>query len=158
MIRRATVADAPAIADIKNAMVRDTLVSFTTEFITPDQIASEIETKPYFVVAQQNDTVLGFALYDEFRGGPGYAHTVEHSLHVLENARGEGIGSSLMDHLELTARQANLHILVAGISSANPRSITFHARRGFVEVARMPEVGRKWDQWLDLILMQKTLT
>jgi phosphinothricin acetyltransferase len=62
-----------------------------------------------------------------------------------------------MDNLEAHAKASGSHVIVAGISSANPRSITFHARRGFVEVGRMPEVGRKWDQWLDLILMQKRL-
>jgi phosphinothricin acetyltransferase len=28
---------------------------------------------------------------------------------------------------------------------------------GFVEVARMPEIGRKFGRWLDLVFMQRML-
>jgi L-amino acid N-acyltransferase len=46
---------------------------------------------------------------------------------------------------------------VAGIDGENEGSIRFHERHGFVETARMPEVGRKFDRWLDLVLMQRTI-
>jgi L-amino acid N-acyltransferase YncA len=48
-------------------------------------------------------------------------------------------------------------VLVAAIDASNGRSITFHAKMGFVEVARMPGVGEKWGQRLDLVLMQTDL-
>ncbi len=48
--------------------------------------------------------------------------------------------------------------MVAGIDAANVRSIAFHARLGFAEVARMPGVGDKFGQRLDLVLMQLDLS
>lgn len=48
--------------------------------------------------------------------------------------------------------------MVAAIDSANLRSIGFHERLGFIEVARMPEIGEKFGQWLDLVLMQRVLS
>ena len=44
------------------------------------------------------------------------------------------------------------------IDSQNANSIDFHAALGFVEVARMPEVGEKFGQRLDLVLMQRRLS
>ena len=63
-----------------------------------------------------------------------------------------------MAALEDAARAEGVHVLIAGISSANPGAIVFHTALGFAEVGRMPEVGRKQGQWLDLVLMQKILS
>ena len=49
------------------------------------------------------------------------------------------------------------HILIAGIDGGNQASIRLHAQMGFAEVARMPEVGRKFGRWLDLVFMQRIL-
>lgn len=55
-------------------------------------------------------------------------------------------------------RRRRVHVLVAGIDGDNTESIAFHHAMGFSEVARMPEVGRKFDRWLDLVLMQRIIT
>jgi L-amino acid N-acyltransferase len=36
-------------------------------------------------------------------------------------------------------------------------SIRFHERLGFVEAARMPEVGEKFGRWCDLVLLELRL-
>jgi len=55
------------------------------------------------------------------------------------------------------AEAAGLHVMVAGIEAGNAASLALHERFGFVRVGRMPEVGRKFDRWLDLVLMQRIL-
>jgi phosphinothricin acetyltransferase len=47
--------------------------------------------------------------------------------------------------------------MVAGISSGNPAGRAFHAAIGYREVAVLPEVGRKFGRWLDLVMMLKRL-
>jgi len=63
----------------------------------------------------------------------------------------------LLDALIDRARIADVHVMIAAIDADNTGSIAFHERLGFVTVARMPEVGRKFDRWLDLVLMERIL-
>lgn len=63
-----------------------------------------------------------------------------------------------MQALEDKAREAQIHVLIASVSSANPAAIAFHAALGYQETARMPELGCKNGLWLDTVFMQKILT
>ncbi|NRB36155.1 MAG: N-acetyltransferase family protein [Rhodobacteraceae bacterium] len=156
-IRAAVRPDAAAIADIQNWMVRDTLATFTTDLRTVSDVEDWI-TIGMIWVAEQDGAVLGFARLGPFRAGPGYAASFEHSVCLLPRAQGQGLGRALMGQVEQAAQQAGGHVLIAGISGANPDAIAFHHRLGFDKVGHMPQVGRKAEQWLDLILMQKILS
>lgn len=157
-IRPATASDAPAIARITNAIIRDTLVTFTTDERSAAQIAEDIKARgPGYLVAEHDSHVIGFATYGPFRTGPGYAQTCEHTIQLSSDARGKGVGRALMSALQDIAQAQGVHVLVAGISSANPGAEAFHAALGYSKVGVMPEVGFKFGQRLDLVLMQKIL-
>ena len=51
-----------------------------------------------------------------------------------------------------------VHTMIAAIESANTGSIRLHERFGFVVVGQMAQVGRKFDRWLDLTVMQRMCT
>ncbi|MGO4916248.1 GNAT family N-acetyltransferase [Pseudogemmobacter sp. W21_MBD1_M6] len=160
MIRAATPADCPAIADIWNPVIRDTLRTFTTALKTPEALVQSLAAKAVlshpFLVADQGG-ILGFATYGQFRDGPGYARTMEHTIILAPQAQGRGVARALMLALEDRARAQAVHSLWAGVSAANPEGLGFHRAVGFVEVARLPEVGYKFGQWIDLILLRKQL-
>lgn len=157
-IRRATPQDAGTICAIANPFVHDTLVTFTTEERRPEAVAQALETGATIcLLAEEEGVALGFASFAQFRGGPGYAATKEHSILLAPSGRARGVGRALITALEEEARREGVHVLVACISSANPGGIAFHRAVGFREVGRMPQVGRKFGQWLDLVLMQKIL-
>ncbi|WP_208354209.1 GNAT family N-acetyltransferase [Pseudaestuariivita rosea] len=161
MIRSAERNDAPAIAAIWNDIIRHTAMTFTTEEKTARAISADIYLKRekghgFFVFLEKGD-VLGFVTYAPFRNGPGYRHTMEHTIHLTDQARGRGIGRALMATAEGHARATGMHSMIAGISGENAGGVGFHAALGYREIARLPEVGYKYKRWMDLILMQKIL-
>ncbi|KTR07547.1 GNAT family N-acetyltransferase [Curtobacterium luteum] len=109
------------------------------------------------LVADVDGVVAGYATYSGFRPHAGYRHTVEHSVYVVERFRGRGVATVLMDALVARARTDGHHVLMAGICSSNTGSIALHERLGFETVGVLPEVGRKFDRWLDLTLMRLPL-
>jgi phosphinothricin acetyltransferase len=161
IIRAATVQDAPALADIWNPYIIDTANTFTTIEKSPTDLAHEITVRQAggdaFLVATEADEVLGFATYFQFRKGPGYVNTKEHSIWLAPNACGHGIGRALMAALESHAVAADVHSLIAAISSENAAAVAFYEKIGFCRVAVIPQAGLKFDRWIDLVLLQKLL-
>lgn len=158
ILRPAQPNDMPQILAFWNPLIRETSVTFTTVEKTPETLAADIAARgAAFQVAEDAGAVFGFASYGTFRSGPGYAHTAEHTVILAPEARGRGVGRALMARLQEVARAADVHVLVAGVSGENAGAIAFHRAIGFAEVARMPEVGRKFGRWMDLVLLQKTL-
>lgn len=112
---------------------------------------------PVLVAVDAAGAVLGYASYGTWRAIDGFRHTVEHSVYVRADQRGAGLGARLLEALIAEARQAGLHVLVAAIESENQASIRLHQRFGFTITGQMPQVGRKFDRWLDLTFMQLIL-
>lgn len=157
-IREVNPGDAPEIAALWNDMIRETFSTFTTVEKSTADIEGLITARTgAFFVAEQAGVFAGFATFGPFRAGPGYDRTVEHTVLVKPNFHGAGMGRQLMQAIETAARTSGCHVIVAGISHTNLNAQVFHQHLGYKQVARMPQVGFKAGQWLDLILMQKIL-
>jgi L-amino acid N-acyltransferase len=161
ILRSALAQDAGAVAAIWNPVIRETAATFTTQEktiagLTADFAARAAEGKA-FLLAEEAGQLLGFATYFQFRNGPGYARTMEHTIVLAPVARGRGVGRHLMAALEDHARAGGAHSLWGGVSGENPAGLAFHRAIGFDEVARLPQVGHKFGRWMDLVLMQKFL-
>lgn len=112
---------------------------------------------PVFVAIDAAGTLVGYSTYGQFRARPGYRFTVEHSVHVHEDARGQGVGESLMHPLITRARDDGYHVMIGAVDGENEGSLRFHDRFGFTRAARLPEVGRKFGRWLDVVFVTLTL-
>jgi L-amino acid N-acyltransferase YncA len=143
VIRSAVIADAHSITALWNDLIRETAVTFTTELkVCSDVEAMIMDPGRSVFICEQEGVFEGFALFGAFRGGPGYAHTVEHSIYLVPEAQGKGLGRALM---------------VGAISGGNANAVAFHEKCGFTQAGHLPEVGRKNAVWHDLILMHLIL-
>ncbi len=159
-IRPAAGADASAIASILNALVSTTTFEWTDTLHTADSILGWLDEHETVLVAEEGHEVVGVAAFGWFRDvvkRPGYRFTVESTVHVRKDRWRSGVGSQLLGALVNEARASGKHMMIAVIDGANVVSTQFHERLGFVQVARMPEVGEKFGRWQDLILMQLRL-
>ncbi|MDO4785168.1 MAG: GNAT family N-acetyltransferase [Propionibacteriaceae bacterium] len=160
-IRRARADDLAAIAQIYNEAGVQTTASYDTEPVSLESRTAwlklhEVRDHPVLVLVRDEE-VVGYAEYDSFRDKAGYAHTVEHTIYVREGHRSAGGGRMLMAALIDHARGQQVHTMVGFIDSANTDSIEFHRSLGFSEVGRMPQAGRKFGSWLDLVIVQRIL-
>ena len=159
--RAAAEADLPATLAIYNDAVVNTTAIWNDDIVDLDNrrawfAARSAQGYPV-LVAEADGAVLGYASYGDFRPFQGYRFTVENSIYVAAEARGRGAGAKLLAALIDHASAAGKHVMVAGIASDNAVSLRLHERQGFVETARMPELGFKFGRFLDLVFLQKRL-
>lgn len=161
IIRPARDADLPAILAFWNPIIRETTIIFSSEERSAQSLAAMIAARRgagrEMLVAEEDGRVLGIATYDQFRGGLGYAHAMEHTVLLAPPARGRGTGRALMAAIEAHARARGAHTMVAAVDAANAGGIGFHEAIGYARVGHLPESGRKFGRWLDLVLLQKIL-
>ncbi len=162
IVRNATRADLPGIVDIYNVSVTTTSTWSETPQTLEERDAwfeARSDAGEGVFVAVDNEVIIGFSAYGEFRNPhwTGYRFTVENTVHIREGHGGHGVGRALMEALIEHATQNGKHVMVAAVDGENEGSVTFHERLGFTVVGRMPEVGWKFDRWLDLVLLQRVL-
>ena len=158
-IRHASALDLPGMLDIHNDVVATTtaIYSLTPSTLEERRAWMESRTGAGFpvIVAAAGSEVLGFASFGEFRGAwADYRFTVEHSVHVRGDRRGQGIGTALLRELFPLARRMGKHVMVGGVDASNEGSLRMHEKLGFRRVAHFQEVGRKFGRWLDLVFLQ----
>jgi phosphinothricin acetyltransferase len=101
--------------------------------------------------------VLGFGSLSSYRDRPSYSTTVENSVYVAEEHRGEGVGRVLLDELVRLGTLHGFHSMVARVGGDNGASIALHRACGFELVGVEREIGRKFNRWLDVAVLQRML-
>ena len=163
IIRDATAADLEAIRAIYNDAVLNTTAIWMDGIVDLANrqawfAARAQQGYPILVAENAAGEVVGYASFGDWRPFDGFCNTVEHSVYVRADQRGNGLGPLLMAALIERAKACGKHVMVAAIESGNAASIRLHERLGFVTTGQMPQVGRKFGRWLDLTFMQLILT
>ena len=157
-IAAATRQDLAEILEIYNEVIRTSTAVYTEIELTAERGAAWFDAKRSggfpFIVAKDASGITGFGTFGEFRAPPCYRHSVEHSVHVRRDRRGEGIGRSLVIELMNLAAAMQKHVMIAGIDADNAVSIKLHESLGFINVGHFHEVGFKFGRWLDLVFLE----
>jgi L-amino acid N-acyltransferase YncA len=153
--------DTQAILDIINYNILNSTALYDYNIRSYEQQKTILEEKVNknfpVIVAVEDDKVVGFGMYSEFRFREAYKYTVEHSVYVDKDYHGKGIGKLLLQELIRLAKKQNLHTMIAVIDSENQSSVEFHEKFGFKTVGIIKESGYKFDRWLHSVFMQLIL-
>lgn len=160
-VRLAERRDAGAIRAIYNLEVAESTVTFDLVPRTLDEQVDWIDAHsgahPAVVVADGTGEVVGFGSLSPFKERPAYSPTVEDSVYVRRDRRGQGIGRLLLDQLLHLAVDHGFHSVMARIVGNHEASIALHVACAFELVGTEREVGRKFGRWLDVVEMQRML-
>lgn len=153
MIRPATIADAAAIAAIYNHYVATTTITFEEAAVSESEMASRIDTvsaKLLWYVCERDGAVVGYAYATPWRVRSAYRFSVETSVYVAPGHAREGIGEQLYRAVIEALRVKENKVVIGGIAQPNPASVALHEKLGFEKVAHFKNVGRKFEQWVDV--------
>ncbi len=160
-VRLAESTDAEPILRIYNAEVVGSTATFDlrprTEAEQASWLAEHQGTYPVVVATDETGTVLGFGSLSTYRDRPSYSTTVENSVYVDQGCRGEGVGRALLDELVRLGTLHGFHSMIARVGGDNAASIALHEACGFVQVGVEREIGRKFNRWLDVAVLQRML-
>lgn len=154
---------ATPILDILNEAIINSTALYDYKPRTLESMSSwfDIKIKNNFpvigLVNDQND-LLGFGSYGTFRAWPAYKYTVEHSLYVHKDHRGNGYGKIILQEIINDATEKDYHNLIAGIDSANEPSKKLHESLDFKFCGKIEHAGYKFSRWLDLDFYQLILS
>jgi L-amino acid N-acyltransferase len=158
--RLATDADADAIRGIYNLEVLESTVTFDLVPRTlEDQLVWQGQRSGAHavLVAADESGVAGFGSLSPYKERAAYRTSVEDSVYVRRDRHGSGIGRLMLAELLRTAASSGFHAVFARINSTSEASIALHRSCGFELVGIEREVGRKFNRWLDVALMQRLL-
>jgi L-amino acid N-acyltransferase YncA len=162
LIRPSLPADLPAITAVYAWNVANGTGTF--ELDAPDEAdmarrRDDVLCKGLpWLVAERDGKVLGYAYANHFRPRPAYRFCLEDSIYLSADAKGQGLGRLLLAELLARCEAAGARQMLAVIGdSANAASIGVHRTLGFEQVGLMKAAGWKFERWLDVVVMQKSL-
>ena len=159
-LRAATLDDAEAIARIYNHEVTNTVSTFDLVPRSLEQQRNWLQQRSgafSAIVACIDDEVIGFGSLSPYKERAAYSTTVEDSVYVDRAHGGRGVGRVVLNELVRIARDSGFHSVIARIEATGTASRALHAACGFELVGVERQVGRKFNRWLDVAVMQIVL-
>ena len=155
-LREMTEADWPAVAAIWAEGIATGNATFETE--PPSWAAFDATRRQEGrFVAEHDGVVVGWTALSQVSSRPCYAGVAENSVYVASSARGEGVGTALMEALTTAAAAAGIWTIQTSVFPENAASIALHKRAGFRIVGRRERIAELDGVWRDTLFLELRL-
>lgn len=159
-IRSYISSDIPAICEIYNHYIKNTIITFEEIPLTVMEMQERVNTYTHaypWLVCEDAGEVVGYAYASKWKERSAYKHTAEVTVYLKHDATQKGYGSALYAELIAQLKTQGCHVLLGCLSIPNEPSAKLHERFGFKQIAHFSEVGRKFERWIDVGYWQKVL-
>jgi len=167
-IRNATLDDAKEILEIYAYYVKHKAISFECSVPSEKEFINrmkEVLAKYPYLVATEDEKIIGYAYAHPFVGREAYKYSVELTIYLKFGETKKGIGRKLYEKLEEELSKMDINNLYACIGDPitedeyfTKNSENFHARMGFVNVGTFHKCGYKFNRWYNMIWMEKIIS
>jgi phosphinothricin acetyltransferase len=156
-VRRATPADAAAIAVIYNHGIEDRIATFETRPRSAEDVCDWFDGVHPVVVVEEHGQVVAFASTSTYRARECYAGIAEFSVYVAREARGRGAGRLAMQALIEAAEAAGFWKLVSRVFTENVASLKLLRALGFRDVGVYEKHAQLDGVWRDVVIVERML-
>jgi L-amino acid N-acyltransferase YncA len=146
--------DWSAVAEIYWDGLRDGLATFETE-VPSWEDWNAAHFPEHRLVAELLGEVVGWAALSPASKRRCYAGVAENSVYVAREARGRGIGRSLLEALIAGAEAAGIWTIQTSIFPENRASLALHERCGFRVVGTRERIAKRDGIWRDTVFLER---
>jgi L-amino acid N-acyltransferase YncA len=146
--------DWPAVQEIYSEGIATGNATFETE-TPPWEKWDQGHFQDCRLVAVNSEGVLGWAALSPVSTRRVYSGVAEVSVYVSAKARGQGVGTLLLQSLVERSERCGVWTLQAGIFPENVPSVALHKSCGFREVGLRQKLGQRSGVWRDVLLLER---
>jgi len=144
--RNANKEDLPKIVEIYNSTIPSRMVTADTENVSVESKLEwfkqhNSETRPLWMVENQENEIIGWVSFSSFYGRPAYNATVELSIYMDENCRGKGFGKKVLQYCIDNAGKFGVKTLLGFIFLHNEPSLKLFRHFGFEDWGVLRDVA-----------------
>lgn len=161
IIRRATVADAPQVASVLNAVIAEGRYTlFDKPFSDAEEGAfiASLGDRAALHVAVVHGVIVGVQCVDRYAS---YADSIGHIAHIgtwlLPGSRGQGIGKQLWAESLAFARQRAYRKALISVLAHNDQALRFYRSVGFTDIGIAREHVRLNGTFYDEIFLERAI-
>lgn len=167
IIEKVVSEDAEELLSIYAPYVKNTAVSFEYTVPSVEEFKARItriSSRYPYIKAVENGIIVGYAYANAFKERRAYDWSVETTVYIRQEMKRQGAGRLLYQQLESSLKEMGVLNMNACISISDKEdeyltkdSYYFHKSMGFEPVGKFHKSGYKFNNWYDMIWVEKTI-
>jgi phosphinothricin acetyltransferase len=162
LVRAGSIDDLPRLTEIYNHYVSNTVTTFDLDPFSVEERQAWLERysdtgRHRLLVACDTNRVVGYTTTSPVHPRRAYETTVELTILCAPEAVGRGVGQRLYEALFAAIRGEDIRLAIAAITMPNDASVALHERFGFTRAALLPDAGRKFGRYHDVLWMTRPM-
>lgn len=156
-LRLVTSQDSKEILAIYAPYIKETVITFEYDIPSLEEFTNRVVTisknMPY-IVATNNNEIIGYGYASLYRERRAYAWAVELSIYVDNTKKQRGVGTKIYDAILGLLKELGYCRVYSCVTYPNPPSIAFHTKYGFQEIGVFHKAGYKFGKWFDILWLE----